>query len=197
MSITNYSDLQQLVEDFIGKDNLTPMLPAFISLAESRIASDLMTNELHKTEPLTIDTAIQLLPDNFKGMVRINIDGSPTLSYLPPDNFFSTYGASTTGQPIAFTVEGNSIHFSPSPDISYSGYITYIAKPDLAADGTNRLLSISPDVYLFAALCEASDYIQDTEAFAKYELKYRNAIDSLNEADDFKGALSIKLDGVV
>lgn len=198
MAISNYSDLQQSIANFIGKDNLASMLPDFIALAEARIASDITTNELHTTTTLAVSSQTASLPNDFKGMIRINIGTErDALSYVPPDTFHSINASNQVGEPITFTIEGNTIYFAPTPDTAYTVDYTYIAKPDLQTDTTNRLLTINPNIYLFASLCEAADYLQDNEAYSKYESRYRQAIDSLNESDSFKGILTVKLDGIV
>jgi len=197
MALTNYSDLQQAVTNFINNDTVTSIIPDFITLAESRIANDVVSNDLHFTTTLTVDAATESLPDDFKSMIRANLGSYASLDYMPPDSFHATYASTTTGRPIAFTVEGNTIHFAPAPDSTYTMDYTYVARPDLATDTTNRLMTINPNIYLFGALCEAADYLGDDEAFAKYELKYQAAVNSINSADQFKGATAIYLDGVV
>ncbi len=197
MSLINYSDLQQAVINFLNDDTITSNVPDFITLAESRIANDITSNDLHVTTTLTVDSTTESLPDDFKSMIRMNLSGYASLDYMPPDTFHSTYASVTSGQPLVFTVEGNTIHFAPSPDSTYTANYTYIARPDLATDDTNRLMTINPDIYLFGALCEAADYTGDTEKYSIYEAKYQNAVRSINSADQFKGATAIYLDGVV
>jgi len=198
MALTNYSDLQQSVANFLVRDDLTTYIPDFIALAESRISSDLETNDLHITTTMTVDDASETLPANFKGMVRFNLEGVyPALDYMPPDSFHSTYAVNVSGRPIAYTIEGDSIFFAPYPATSLTATYTYSAKPSLATDTTNRLMTNAPDVYLYASLCEAARFLLDDDMLAKYEPAYREAMDRLNDVDQNKGALAMKLSGVV
>lgn len=198
MAIANYSDLQQSIANFITRDDIATYIPDFIALAEARIVRDLKTSEIEITTTLTVDSASESLPDNFAGMVRAHLGGVyPTLDYLPPDRFHSTYASSVTERPVAYTIEGNIIYFAPEPADSYTMTYTYTGKPDIATDNTNRLLTIYPDIYLFGALAETADFLQDTEAQAKYEGRYQSAIKSANESNQYKGPLSMQLSGVV
>jgi len=197
MALANYSDLQTAIANFINRDDLGTYIPDFIALAESRIATDLETNELHTTTTLAISSGSEALPANFKGLVRIKLNGTfPTLDYITPDSFHSRYASNFAGRPVSYTIEANTVYFAPTPDSSYTATYTYIAKPDLATDLTNRLMTINPNVYLFACLMEAADFIGDDDAYFKYEGKYGSAINSLNSQDQVKGALSIQLSDV-
>ena len=198
MALTNYSDLQQTVANFLVRDDLATYIPDFIALAESRIASDLDTTDLHVTTTMTVESASEILPDNFKGMVRFNLEGVyPSLDYMPPDRFHSTYAVNVSGRPTAYTIEGDSIFFAPYPATSLTATYTYTAKPSLATDNTNRLMTNAPDVYLYASLCEAARFLLDDDMLAKYEPAYRESMDRLNDVDQNKGAMSLQLDGVV
>ena len=195
MSITNYTELQTAIENWLDNTDHTARVPEFIALAEARITDDITTVELHVTTTLTVDSASEALPTDYKGMIRMKLNGTyPPLDYIPPDSFHARYAANETGRPIAYTIEGNSIYFAPQPDESYTATYTYKAKPDIATDTTNRLLTINPNLYLFASLVEGFGYIQDTESEAKYETKYQRALDGINASEQEKGALAYQSD---
>ena len=195
MAITNNTELQAAIANWSNKTNLTDRIPEFITLAESRITDEISTSELHVTTTLTVDSASEALPTNYKGMVRIKLNGTyPPLDYMPPDTFHSTYAANQTGRPIAYTIEGNDILFGPSPDESYTATYTYKQKPDIATDSTNRLLTVNPNLYLFASLVEAFGYLKDVEMEDKYEFKYQVAKNGINGNDQEKGALAYQSD---
>ena len=189
--ISTYAELKTAIADFINRDDLTSYLDNFIALAEARIVRDLKTSELQVTTTMTVDAQTETLPTDFAGMIRAHLGGSyPTLDYMEPDQFHSIYATGTNGRPIAYTIEGSSILFSPTPDDSYTLTYTYFAKPDIKTDTTNRLLTIYPDVYLFACLMEAADFVHDTEAMTKYAARYQQSVDSVNGSDQYKGRLT-------
>ncbi len=197
MAITTYTELQAAIANWLEKDNLGDRIPEFITLTEARLARELKTSELEVTTTLSVTASTEALPTNYTGMIRAHLSGTyPTLDYLPSDRFHSVYASTTSGRPVCYTIEANNILFGPSPDDTYTMTYTYIAKPNIASADTNRLLTIYPDLYLFGALSEGANYIGDTEAYAKFEGRFLQSIKSANASDNFKGALSIKLDGV-
>ena len=199
MALTTNTELKAAVADWINRSDLTTQIVDFISIAEARMARAVKTNELHTTTTLTIDAQTEALPADFAGMVFMRIQGNqfPSLDYMPSDTFWSRYASNEVGRPIAYTIQGNSIYFMPSPDATYTADYTYVAKPDIATDATNRMLTVHPDLYLFGALSEANSFINDDAGFAKYEGKFLNAVDSINSSDVYKGALSMQLENVV
>lgn len=197
MAISNYSELVAAVTNRINRSDITADVDNFIALAEARITRDLKGSELHLTTTLTADAQTEALPDDFAGLVRIHAGGTyPTLDYVPPDTFHSIYASSSTGRPIAYTIEGNNILFAPAPDTAYTITYTYVQKPDLVTDLTNRLITVFPDVYFYATLAEAADHIEDNEKYVKYMARYEQAVQQVNRSDQYKGPLNMKLIGV-
>ena len=193
MSISTYSELQTTIAGWINRDDLGTVIPDFIRLAEARIATDLKTQHLITETTITTDAASKALPSNFKGAVSayLNTDPKTTLDYMTPDEITSRVGSNTTGKPLAFTIKGNVIYFMPSPDDSYDCILSHYTTPDLATDTTNSLLTNYPDLYLFAAMVEALDYIEQDSS--KYEMKYQRARQAADDEADYLGALSIHL----
>ena len=186
------TNLKAAIADWLNRSDLTTQIVDFIRLAEARIARELKTNELHTTTTLTIDAASEALPTDFAGLVYIKLQGNyKSLDYMAPDQLFSTYAAGQSGRPIAFTIQGNSIYFAPSPDVTYTADYTYIAVPDIATDSTNRLLVVHPDLYLFGALAEAYQFLGENEAYALAESRYQRALMAANESDQYKGSLQM------
>ena len=197
MSLSNLSDLKTNIAAFITDDDLTSYLDTFIALAEARIVRDIKTSELELTTTMTVDSSSEALPSDFAGLVRIKLNGTnPPLEYIPSDSFHSRYASNQTSRPIAYTIEANNILFAPAPDDSYTATYTYIQKPDLVTDNTNRLMTIYPDIYLFGSLSAAANFTHDNEAMAKYEQLYQMAVDQINSSDQFKGQLSQRLEDV-
>ena len=157
MAISNYSELQAAVANWINRDDLTTVIPDFIRLAESRIATDLKTQHLITESTITTDA--------------------------------SSKSASATGKPLAYTLKGNSIHFMPTPDSSYSCIVSHYTTPDLATDTTNTLLTNYPDLYLFASIVEALEYIEQDST--RYETRYQKALLAADAESDYLGALAI------
>ena len=193
MAISNYSELQASIAKWIIRDDLADVIPDFIRLAESRIAGDFKSQHLSKVTTFDIDEASESLPSNYKGAqsAYLATDPKTRLDYFPPDEFDGRFMSSQTGKPSAYTIKGQSIYFAPTPDTTYSCVLSHFATPSLETDTTNSLLINYPNLYLFASITEAMDYLGDDSS--KYEMKYLRALDAALDEMDFHGALAIQL----
>lgn len=190
MSLDSNTNLKAAIADWLNRSDLTTQIVDFITLTEAHIAADLKTSELHTTTTLTIDAQSEALPADFVGMVFIKVQGDyRPLDYMPPDAFWAKFAAYEASRPAAYTIQGNSIYFGPTPSTDYTADYTYVAQPDIATDSTNRILVRYPNLYLYGALAEAYSYLKDDEQFAKFKGLYNEQIQKANESDQFKGAL--------
>ena len=56
MALTNYSELKSSIADFLNRDDLTSVIPTFISLAEAQFARDLRHYKMENRATGTIDS---------------------------------------------------------------------------------------------------------------------------------------------
>lgn len=195
MPLTNNTELKAAVADWINRDDLTTQIIDFISIAEARMVRDLIkTSELKVTTTLTVDANSKALPADFAGLVYMELNGTyPPLDYFPADSIAQRFASGTSGRPISYSIQAQTIYFFPLPDSTYTATYTYIAKPDIATDSTNRILTMYPDVYLFGALAEAASFLEDEATEEKYKAKYQDAINRISNSDMYKGPLTIQL----
>lgn len=193
--ISDYTELQASIANWANKDDIGEVVPDFIRLAEVRIATELKSQHLITQTTITTDASSKALPSNYKGAITAYLDSNPktSLDYLTPDEFYRREVSSSSGRVTAYTIGGQTIYFGPSPDDSYSCVLWHYATPDIATDDTNSLLTNYPNLYLFASLVEAANFIEDDAMEAKYEAKYLKALDAADGESDFHGALAIQL----
>lgn len=199
MAIANYTNLIAAITNWMDRGTvLDTYRDDFIALAESRIVRDLKeTAELDVNTTLTVDAASKDLPTDFAGMKYIELNGTaPPLDYFTPDDINSRYASNQTSKPIAYTIQANKIYFYPSPDTTYTATYTYTAKPDIKTDTTNRLLTLYPDIYLFACLVEAAIFDDDAEKEQRFMRRYMEAVQSIQQMTQHRGALSIRVGDV-
>ena len=78
---------------------------------------------------------------------------------------FDIRGGSRSGRPRAYTIESDdeteTFRFGPSPDTSYTGYLSYYkAISALSASNTsNWMLANHPAVYLYGSLFHAANFL--------------------------------------
>jgi hypothetical protein len=186
MAITTYAELCAAAANWLVRDDLSPRIPEFVTLAEARL-NRVLRARLAETEAalmLGVGARTLALPTGFAEPLRLWLvrpEGREALRLVEP----SLLGAvSLRGEPAAWAVDGGAIAFDRPADRTYDLVLRMRSKVRLSdAAPTNAILAEAPDVYLFATLCEAAPYLRDGELAASYELRLERAIDELNLLD--------------
>jgi hypothetical protein len=191
MAITNYTDLQSTIADYLARTDLTSQIPLFIQLAENRLRRDLRIRPMLKvvTTPTTASDPTIALPSDFLEMRDLHIESSPiqTLVYQNPSNFYRNTKASTadSGAPKFYTVMGSEFQFAPIPDSAYTLKMVYYAAPSYLSSSvtSNVFLANSPDLLLYASLGEAEPYLMNDARVATWAQLYDRGLNSLTVSD--------------
>lgn len=203
MALANYSDLQTAIANWLARDGDTSIIsrvPDFIAMAEARIAygsldqqmpSDALRIRAMETLNTTLasvaGTSTVALPTGFLAMRRLQVVASPNdgLEYLTPAQMDAEYNDSTrTGQPKAYTIEGENFRFGPIPDAIYTFNCLYYQKfTALSSNSTNWLLTNNPGIYLYGSLIEAAPFIGNDERLQVWYRMYVGLINALNASD--------------
>lgn len=185
-----YTGLQASIASWLHRSDLTSLIPDFIVLAESRIAKDLRLRKMVVDTSLTAVAATQALalPSDFLEIENLSVSTSTerNLVYMNIESLNVKYPVGGyTGVPVAYTLESGNILFGPTPDQAYTIPILYYGRiSPLATTSSNWLLTDYPSVYLFAALAEAADYLNNEKAVMKWEQKYNALVAQLQDTDD-------------
>lgn len=172
MTITNYGTLKTAIADTLNRDDLTSVIPQFVTLAQAQFNRKIRSHRQITRGSLTINTQFEALPADWLETIRITMDGSPirVLTQISLDDLtrYRTAVNDTTDAPVYFAHNGTDIELFPTPSTSYTGQITYYAKiTALSADGdTNWLLTNHPDVYLYGSLVHTAPYLKDDARIA-------------------------------
>lgn len=199
MAISNYSELKTALSNWLARTDLTDRYDEFIALCDARISYG--GDAPYPSEPLralgteqanediTISSQTTSLPTGFLNATSLYLNTSTKrdLDYFTPDRFWQTNAARSgnTGTPEIYTYQGTNLIVAPSPDVSYTGKITYNKKLTPLSDGntTNWLITNAPHVYLYGSLLEAYIYDKDDQESAKMFALYKSAIDGLVDQD--------------
>jgi len=192
MAITNYTDLQSTIADYLARTDLTTQIPLFIQLAENRLRRDLRIRPMLKvvTTSTTAGDPTVSLPSDFLEMRDIHIESSPiqTIVYQNPSNFFRNTKASTadSGAPKFYTVMGSEFQFAPIPDSAYTLKMVYYAAPTYlgTSNSSNAFVANCPDLLLYASLGEAEPYLMNDARVATWAQLYDRGLNSLTISDD-------------
>lgn len=185
MALNSYSSLKSSIADWLNRDDLTAVIPDFISLAEAQMERRLPTQKMVKRANATIDTPFSALPSDFlscKSLVLTSTAPVQQLIFLTEDEVDAKkYVYRTTGKPQYFALVGNQIEVLPAPDTSYTAELTYVATLAKLSDAntSNWILDRHPDLYLYGSLLQAAPYLRDDERVGLWSSQYQAAIEDM------------------
>jgi len=192
--IVDYASLQATVTEYLARDQdstLIARIPTFIQLAEAKFNRQLFVRQMEQRSTALVNLTSDepefiSLPSDFQSMRRVRLSGvagKPCLEFksgVQLDEY--RFGISdVAGQPRYFTVFGDEIELAPTPDDAYTIEMVYRQNiPSLVSNGTNWLLTIAPDLYLYAALLESAPYIKEDARIQTWGLGLTAALSDLN-----------------
>lgn len=190
MSYTSYTDLKTSVANYLGRSDLTSIIPDFISFAEIRMARELRTRKMlsSATSAFTAGDAKVALPSDFLQIRDLYVQGNPRfpVSYLSPSAFTRNARADDSGKPVFYTTLAAEFMFAPIPDSAYTLEILYYAKPTVlsGSNASNIFLANYADALLYASLLEAQPYLMDDPRIQTWGDLYGRAIKNIVESDE-------------
>jgi hypothetical protein len=189
MSFTSYSDLKTSVANYLGRSDLTSVIPDFIKFAELRLSRDLRTRTMLNsatTSTVSGDPKVAI-PTDFSQIRDLFLQGNPRtpLTYMSPSSFTRNARADDSGRPVFYTMIANEFVLAPIPDTVYTAEILYYIKPvELSSTvPSNAFLANYPDALLYASLMEAEPYLINDARTATWADLYNRAIQNINDAD--------------
>ena len=201
MSITNYSELKSAIANWLDQSDLTSRIPEFIKLAEDRIAQTLRIRAMEASADVTVSAQTAALPTSFLAQRRLYLSHDrKRLDYFPPEDFWDRYGASETGAPAIYTIEGDNYVFGPAPDTSYTAKSLYYKRlTALSGDtDTNWIFTNAVGLLLYGSLLEACLFLEDEAGTLKYSTLFDDLaerVKSMDKMDRFPaGSLVMRSD---
>lgn len=190
MAISNYSELQTTIANYLARSDLTAIIPDFIRLAETRLRRELRIRQMLKVATTTStagDSTIEL-PSDFLQMRDLHLDTNPvtSLEYLSPSALFRNSRTTQSGLPHQYTVLADEFQLSPVPDSNYTLSLLYYAAPPFLTTGntTNAFTTTCPDLLLYGALGEAEPYIMNDARLQTWATLYDRGVTALTVSDD-------------
>lgn len=190
MAISNYSELNTAVANWLDRDDLTDRIPEFIALAEARFNRLLRIRamETKQTASTVADQRNLALPTNFIQMRNLQINTSPitSLEYVTPEMYDRLYGGSDTGTPKAYTILADEIQLGPIPASVQTIEMLFYKKFDAltSSASTNWMITNAPDVYLYGCLLEAEPFIMNDPRVQLWATAFQQAIADIQDQDN-------------
>jgi hypothetical protein len=189
MALDTFSGLKTTISDYLNRDDLTSIIPSFITLAEAKFNRKLRIRQMIKRATATIDTQYFAYPSDWLQAKEFQLNTSPVVRLEFVTEFYGDELKEnryiSIGKPVYYTIIGTQIEVIPVPDTTYTGELTYYAKITELSDSntSNFLLTYAPDLYLYGALIEASPYLKDDERLNTWGQLYANSLSDIEIAD--------------
>ena len=194
MALSNYTELQASIADFLNRSDLTSVIPDFITMCEAEINRNLRVRDMTVRTRAPINSQYVKLPEDFLGMRNIDLLTDPItpLTYKNLQNLDLHRASDPTGKPLYYSVMQDSIEFAPVPDGDYTIEIVYYQKiRALSADTEtkegnpdNWLLNEHPDAYLYGSLMHSAPYLQDDQRIGLWSGKYNQILEQIKKSDE-------------
>jgi len=190
MAITTYAELKSSIANWLNRDDLTSVIPDFISLTEAGINRDLRHCKMVNRVDATLDSRYVQMPADWIETVRFGITSGTTyrLELISRDDMleYRERNSDVAGRPRFYANIGDTIEVFPTPDGEYTMQLQYYAKtPELSdSNADNWLLRDAPDVYLYGALIQSAPYLNDDARAETWAALYSAAMQSLQKASD-------------
>ena len=188
--VATYTELKNLVANYLNRDDLSAQIDSFIDLAEAKFNRDLRLRKMLKTvqaTPTANDDTVSL-PTDYLEMKELHLVQSPKkmLRFFPPSSFLQTYAAQQVGSPAAFTIVGADIRLGPSPSGEFTLEMLYFAKVPALSDSNlvNAVLQDAPDAYLYGALLEAEPFLMNDARLQTWASLHKASMESLIASDE-------------
>lgn len=189
MGITTYAELKSAIADWLLRDDLTSVIPSFISLAEAKFNRRIRDFRMVKRATAEVDAGYSAVPADWLQNIRFQLNTTPitTLEYVTPDQAAEERAFYVGNEKSKFfTMVGKQFQLVPAPDGTYDAELTYYAKIPALSDSVtdNWLLDVAPDVYLYGALMEAAPYLDDQEKLGTWGNLLEQAMQALQIEQD-------------
>ena len=185
MAITNYTELQSTIADFLNRDDLTAVIPTFITLAEAEFNRRLRHWRMENRASAEVDGQYSAIPADFLEPIRLHLETSNyrTLELMSQADMQSMRmrNSDTSGEPAYYALTQGEIELYPTPDATYDLEMNYYARiPALSgSNATNWLLTYFPDAYLYGALAHSAPYLGEDARMATWAALLQSAIDGI------------------
>lgn len=182
MALTTYAELKTSIASWLNRRDLTAIIPDFISLAEGDFNRKLRTRQNFQRSYTTLAERFTLLPTDFLEMknLQLNTEFTDPMAFRSQAqldaNRRSTY--ISPGKPVEYTISGDSIEASPTPDTTYEIEMAYYKRvPALSVTNTtNWVLERHPDLYLYGALLHSAPYVKEDDRVALWSNAYSEVL---------------------
>jgi hypothetical protein len=205
MALDTYSGLKSTVADYLNREDLTAVLPSFVTLAEAKFNRELRLRDMLVRAEATSSNEYVSLPTDFLQHYSLELStasAQPPMDYIGPQEAkvlkarHVTVGSSSgSHQQYYYTVIDGAFEIIPAPTADLDLLMVYYAKIPALSDSntTNWLLTKAPDLYLYSTLLEAAPYLKDDDRVQLWAAARSQVMDAMNLESERAMRSSIQL----
>lgn len=185
LGFDSYDELQASIAAYIQRTNLNDDIPLFIQLAEVRLRAAIKTMEAQMADPWIVqparDSDVIPLPTDYGSIAKV-MYGGRYLNFISPELIDQQARRHTRGE---YSILGGNLYLQTKVDGTELLTVQYYRNlPSLSdANPSNWLLEDYPNLYLFAALVEASAFIMDDDRLPLWATSYSAALQNMQDSD--------------
>ena len=191
MALSTFSELKTSVANYLNRDDLTSVIPDFITLTENRINRELRSRA-NVSRVITTTTSGTDLYDFPADLIELRsvsyVSGSNknALSYMTPESGTREYGTTANGAPRAYSSLGKVIKLIPTPDAEYTIELIYYNQLASLSDSrtTNNILTEFPSLYLYGACLEGAIFLNDSDEITRFDAIFNRTLVSIQESEE-------------
>lgn len=198
-TITDYATLVTAGTEYLAREQDTTLanrFPTFIQLAEAKFNRVLLHPRMEVRSTTTCDTSdaepeFITLPTDFQSMRRVRLSGligKPRLNFMTQTQIedYRYSRDNVSDRPVYFAIVGDEMELAPTPNQDFELEMVYRANiPALSVSNTtNWLLTLAPDLYLYASLLESAPYIKEDGRLQVWGSAFATVLDQLNTHGD-------------
>jgi hypothetical protein len=181
MTIANYAELQAAVASWLGRSDLTAIIPDLITLFEACANRRLRVRQMETSINLTPSSGSVALPADYLAWRRVTWTGSTRveLEYVHPSYLQAAYPDTPSATPRVFTIEGSTLKIRPVDDTALE--FDYFEKIEALSGTVNWLFSAHPDLYLLGSLVEAEMFLVNDPRAAMWKARRDEIFDEIEK----------------
>ena len=190
MAITTYAELKTAIANWLNRDDLTSVIPDFISLTEADMDRKIRHWRMEKRATVQLDDQYSRVPSDWLESIRFYLSEGNTYELRQTSHADMINrrmnAANTSGRPQFYTMSDGAFEIFPTPDAAYTAELLYYGRTAALSDSntSNWVLEYAPDAYLYGALVHSAPYLVDDQRTQIWASLYQSAIDNVNMASD-------------
>lgn len=191
MALSTFSELKTSVANYLNRDDLTSVIPDFITLTENRINRELRSraNVTRVTATTTSGTDLYDFPADLielRSVSYVSGNNKTALAYMTPESGTREYGATANGAPRAYSSLGKVLKLIPTPDAAYTIELIYYNQLASLSDSrtTNNILTEFPALYLYGACLEGAIFLNDSDEITRFDAIFNRTLSDIQQSEE-------------